>query len=55
MVKTSEPDWKTCPTCQRPFAGRRTWAKVRTQIRYRALRCRCCRGSRPLRHRPHYP
>jgi len=38
---------KTCPTCNRPFAWRRKWARDWPQVRFCSERCR-----RPARYRP---
>lgn len=43
-VKKSDLPTKVCPTCGRPFAWRKKWAKVWDEVRYCSNRCR--RGAR---------
>ena len=36
---------KVCVVCRRPFAWRKTWAKVWDEVRYCSEACRRARGA----------
>ncbi|MCR9194995.1 MAG: DUF2256 domain-containing protein [Hyphomonas sp.] len=38
---------KICPTCQRPFAWRKKWARDWDQVKYCSKRCRTAARSKP--------
>ena len=45
MRRKSELPLKTCATCGRPFAWRRKWAKVWSDVRYCSGRCKSRRKA----------